>query len=194
MILPQSHINRRYRPIVDRFFAMKGMSEYNYRMIMKPLGSPAVLILFLSFLAACGGPSANSNSRAPSNRISRTDEANSTKTNVEELGMLVRIPYETEDIVWKSYPSAKRIIAVLRFSPVNADKIVSEAGGTPEGRSLQVETWFPDELIAQGEMSGDDALKGISYPATAFYQEPYTTGKITRVEGSDYFVLDLVAK
>lgn len=173
---------------------MEGMSAYNYRMITKPLGSPAFIILLLSLFSACGGPATNSNGTPPANRASRADEANSTKTNVEELGMLVKIPYETEDIVWKSYPTAKRIIAVLRFSPANADKIVSEAGGTPEGRSLQVETWFPDELIAQGEMSGDDALKGIAYPATAFYQDPYLTGKITRVEGSDYFVLDLTAK
>lgn len=146
-------------------------------------------------MTSCGSQGTNSaNSSVPANRAGKTDDANSTKTNAEELGMLVKIPYETEDIVWKSYPTAKRIVAVLRFSPADANKIVAEAGGTPEGRIVQVETWFPDELIAQGEMSGDDALKGIAYPATAFYQDPYTSGKITRIESSDYFVLDLTAK
>jgi ABC-type Fe3+-hydroxamate transport system substrate-binding protein len=160
-------------------------------MISKPLGITAVLLFTLSVMAACGGQGTNS---SPVNRSSRSNDSNSPKTNAEELGMLVKIPYETEDIVWKNYSETKRILAVLRFSPADANKIVTEAGGTPEGRSLSAETWFPAELTAQSEMSGDSALKGISYPATAFYQEPYSTGKITRIEGTDYFVLELTSK
>ena len=80
----------------------------------------------------------------------------------------------------------------MRLSPSDANKLVAETGaaGTPES-SIAVESWFPDELIAQSEMSGDSALKGVSYPANAFVQEPYTVGKITRIEGTDYFILEL---
>lgn len=111
---------------------------------------------------------------------------------MEELGILVKVPYKTEDIVWKEDIDKKRILAVMRFSPADANKLVAEGGvtGTPE-TSIPVESWFPDELIAQGEMSGDAALKGVSYSAIAFVQEPYTVGKITRIEGTDYFILDV---
>jgi len=34
----------------------------------------------------------------------------------------------------------------------------------------------------------------LSYPANAFYLEPYTDGRITRIENTDYFVLELTAK
>jgi hypothetical protein len=170
---------------------MTNASAYNYRMTSKPLGFTAFLILALSLMAGCGGQESNSGA---TNRPNRPSDSNPPKTNVEELGVIVKIPYETEDIVWKNYSEAKRIVAVLRFSSANANKIVTEAGGTPEGKSVPVETWFPAELTAQSEMSGDNALKGIAYPATAFYQEPFVAGKVTRIDGTDYFILDLTAK
>lgn len=157
-----------------------------------------ILALFLGagLLAACAGDNASStsgNAARPAANV-RTEEMNSTRTNVEELGVLIKVPFEAEDIVWRDYTAKKRIVAVIRFSPANANRITSEAGGTPEGAEVAVESWFPDELIAQGEMSGDRALRGTAYPATAFYQEPYTTGKAIRIEGTDYFVIDLTAE
>ena len=84
----------------------------------------------------------------------------------------------------------------MRFSSADSDKIVAEASknGSPQNAEIAVENWFPDELVAQGEMSGDNALKGLAYPANAFFLEPYTSGRITRIEGGDYFVLELIAK
>jgi hypothetical protein len=43
-------------------------------------------------------------------------------------------------------------------------------------------------------MSGDDSLNGVAYAADSFYQEPFTSGRIVRVDGTDYFVLELSAK
>jgi hypothetical protein len=162
------------------------MVQRNYAVIL------AFLWIVLS-ISGCGGGDANSaaNQRPGSQASSANKQP---RTNAEELGLIAKMPYETLDIVWKEFPSAKRVLAVMRYSTADANKIVAEAGGNPEGQSIQVETWFPDELIAQSEMSGDSALKGIAYPATAFYQEPYTEGKITRIEGTDFFVLDLKAK
>ena len=158
----------------------------------------AILAFFLSSasLSSCVEGTRNTNTKPATNVQSTTENANSAKTNVEELGLLVVVPYESEDIVWKEYPSQKRIVAVLRFSPADSAKVVAEAEkyGQPQAASISSETWFPAELIAQSEMSGDDNLNGNSYPANQFFQEPYSSGRIIRINNSDYFVLDVTAK
>lgn len=167
---------------------------------MRILRAAVILALFLMVvsLPACGGSgSNNANLATAGNRSSNAAaNSNSAKTNIEELAMLVRVPYESEDIVWKEDQVNKKVIAVLRFSPVDAGKIVAEAEafGTPARVNIPAETWFPGELIAQSEMSGDGVLKGLVYAANGFYQEPYSAGKITRIEGTDYFVLEVAAK
>lgn len=154
----------------------------------------AIAIAVATMFLACVGGAPKGNANVKNAAVRPVENSNAARTNVEELGVLVKVPYETEDIVWREYPTKKKIIAIMRFSAANANKIVAEAGGTPENTGIAVESWFPEELIAQTEMSGDNALKGVSYPATGFYQDPYTVGKITRVEGSDYFILEVLAK
>lgn len=166
---------------------------------MKPRQSDVILALFLLTLslAACGGRADKGNTQGAANVPANTAEnVNSPKTNVEELGVLVNIPYESEDIVWKEFDKPRKLIAVLRFSPADADKIVAEAGknGKTSVVTVENETWFPDDLIAYGDMSGDDTLKGTSYPATAFLQEPFNEGRIVRIEGTNYFVLEASVK
>lgn len=172
-------------------------SAYNYQMRNFRVGVVlALLCLFAVSLSACGG-SRGVNTNSPVTSANTVGEnVNTAKTNVEELGLLVNIPYETEDIAWKEDAEHKKLIAVLRFSPEDSKKLVSdvEKSGAPENVSIAVENWFPSELTAQSEMSGDSALKGIAYPANIFFQEPYSTGRITRIEGGDYFVLELTAK
>ncbi|HQZ95788.1 MAG TPA: hypothetical protein PLP21_05685 [Pyrinomonadaceae bacterium] len=167
---------------------------YNYQMVIVRSGIFAIAVVVASMFSACGGNSGNGNTNAQKTATRPAENPNTVRTNVEELGVLVKVPYETEDIVWKEITAKKKIIAIMRFSAADANKIVAEAGGTPENTGIAVESWFPEELIAQTEMSGDNALKGVSYPATAFYQDPYTSGKITRVEGSDYFILEIQSK
>lgn len=154
------------------------------------------LVLTAGLCQSCGEKGNNAvNADAATTRVSN-NSANQAQTNVEELGMLVNVPYETEDIAWKADIDQKRVIAVMRFSGADADRIVAEAGdpGSTAGVSIAAETWFPSELIAQSEASGDNALKGIAYPANKFYSEPYTNGRIVRVEGTDYFILELSAR
>ena len=161
------------------------------------VGVILALLLLAILFSACGDDNKNANTRpAPNASNSVGENSNSAKTNVEELGLLINIPYETEDIVWKESSAHKKVVAVFRFSTADANKLVAEAEkfGPPEKVSIAVETWFPDELTAQSDMSGDSTLKGSAFPANAFYQEPYTSGKITRIEGGDYFVLELTAK
>ena len=166
---------------------------------MVNLKSGVILALFFSLatIIGCGDGGKNTNGPVSSSAVnSASSSGNSAKTNEEELGVLVNVPYETEDIVWKEDAAKKRIIAVMRFSTPDSNKIVAEAEkyGQPQPVEIAVETWFPDELTAQGETSGDSALKGVAFPANSFFLEPYTNGRITRIEGGDYFVLELSAK
>src|SRR5690348_11928067 len=48
---------------------------------------------------ACGGGTHSTDQAVAANNIQ--ENSNAAKTNVEELGMLVNVPYEAEDIVWK---------------------------------------------------------------------------------------------
>lgn len=159
-----------------------------------PAGPILAFFLFVASFTACVDGNNNNNARATANAANRAAEnSNDPRTNVEELSLLVTVPYEAEDIVWKEDAVSKKVTAVLRFSPGDANKIVVQAQryGAPQNVSMAVETWFPSELIAQGEMSGDSALKGLAYNANDFYLAPYTIGTITRIEGSDYFVLEV---
>ena len=128
--------------------------------------------------------------------MSSLENANSARTNIEELGMVVNIPYEAEDIVWKETADHKQVTGVLRFSPQDANRLVTEAADrqSPLEVKLSSEPWFPAELIAQADVSGDDSLNGLAYDAEAFYQEPYTAGRVVRIVGTNYFVLELSAK
>lgn len=154
------------------------------------------LFLFALLLVSCGGTGNSNANTGPVANLAAADNTNTARTNVEELALLVNVPYEVEDIVWKPDAATKKVTAVLRFSPVDANKVVAEAEkvGRAESTTLAIETWFPAELIAQSDMSGDNALRGLAYPANSFHHEPYTAGRITRIEGSDYFVLELIAK
>jgi ABC-type Fe3+-hydroxamate transport system substrate-binding protein len=165
---------------------------------MTPTLNGLILALLLSatvFIAACGGPSpANSNTAANSN--SPQTNSNAARTNVEELGMLVNVPYESEEVFWKDDASHKRIVAVLRFPQGESNRLIADAEKIRPAQNVSVntESWFPQELIAQSEMTGDDTLNGKSYSANAFYQDAFNDGRIIRINDTDYFVLELNAK
>lgn len=159
------------------------------------------LVIILSLIAlsllvgACGVGEktvANANSLPNANSASKYP----TKTNAEELGMLVTIPYETEDIVWIENDAEKKLVAVLRFSPTDAAKVVVEAEKIRPQQHINLpsESWYPAELIAQSSTSGDGTLNGKSYAANGFLLPPYTTGTLTRIDNTDYFILEAVAK
>ena len=149
----------------------------------------------LALSPACGGNrDGQSNTATATNKPA--ENANVARSNAEELGVIVNIPYDTEDVAWKEDAAHKKVIAVLRFSPEDSARVVAEAQKvrTPEPATVSSETWFPAELIAQSEISGDDDLKGQSYAADQFFQDPYMNGRIVRIETTDYFVLELSAK
>ena len=155
---------------------------------------PIILISIL--LTGCGDSAAdgaNNANAAVSTVASNTNKAN---TNAEELGMLINFAWETEDLAWKKDESKKTLTAAFRLSPEDAkklsDQLASKGQGAP--KEVAVEDWFPAELIAQGETTGGSAVPATAYPAADLYQQPYTQGTISRVEGTDYFVIEVHAQ
>jgi hypothetical protein len=167
------------------------------------------LLLSLAFsIGACTSGDPQSSNANSANQSANTNSANLIKDDIDELEMLVKMPFHPEEAVWREDvlgkpgdsrvpgPTDKKLTAVLRFLKDDAGKVTAQAekykAAAPE--AINTEKWFPAELIAQSQTSGDETLKGSSYPANDFYNAPYTDGKITRIEGTDYFVLELFAK
>ena len=163
---------------------------------MNQVRTAVILALFLAVFTSIGcGPSANSNAVNAAANESSTN-ASVANTNVEELRLLIAMPYEPEEAVWRGGTDEKKMIAVLRFSGTDADKLVEDAKKikAPTNTKIGSESWFPAELIAQGDISGDDTLKGAAYAANDFFQPPFNDGRLTRIEGTDYFVLELAVQ
>jgi hypothetical protein len=175
--------------------------------------APKIIIALLvaAFFTACtsnNNQTSNSNQTDQALTAANANNSNSVKDDVDELEMMIKMPFHPEDVVWREEtlgktgndrvpgPTDKKLVAVLRFFKNDADKVVAQAekykAAAPE--TINTEKWFPAELIAQSQTSGDETLKGLSYAADDFYNAPYTNGKITRIEGTDYFVLELFAK
>ena len=157
--------------------------------------TPAVLIILLALeiVSSCSSRDGNSNvSNASAVNASNTAQAG-PKDNIDELGMLVRLPFVPEEVAWEEKPEQKKLTAVVRFSPENAAKMAAELakGGQASADTLTVESWYPNELIAQGELTGESTVKGQSYSAEPFLNPPYTKGKITRIENTDYFIFQI---
>ena len=152
-------------------------------------------ILTLSLLSGCGGDAANTayNANATGNTGAATNKAN---TNAEELGMLINFAWETEDLAWKRDEAKKTLIAAFRLLPEEArklsDQLSSKGPGAP--KEVAVEDWFPSELVAQGESGGSSTVPATAFPAHDLYQPPFTQGTISRIDSTDYFVIELNAQ
>ncbi|MDQ3132363.1 MAG: hypothetical protein M3Q99_16570 [Acidobacteriota bacterium] len=174
---------------------------------------PCLLFLAAIFSACTNNAADNSNAASPeqsNSQISSANKnANQTKDNVEVLMTIINLPLEPEETVWRetvpnnpnsetpnSSSNKKKLTAVLRFSAVDAEKTVLQAQSyqPPSSVQIQTEDWFPAELIAQSELSGDETLKGTSYAANDFIQTPFTGGQIIRIENSNYFILELASE
>ena len=173
----------------------KGRCAYYYKMKTRNAAASLAPFLFLVIFTSCGSQS-NTNTQANSAANSNASNSTTAKTNVEELGMLINVPYESEEAFWKDDAAHKKLVAVLRFPQPEANRLIADAEKVRPAQQTTIpsEPWFPPELIAQGDLSGDDTLNGKSYAANAFFQDPYNDGRITRIEDTDYFVLELSSK
>ena len=165
-------------------------------MVTLKSGLILALLLTTAILAGCSGGASNSNAANAEAQPAANSNTDAVKTNAEELGMLVNMNYESEEVYWKDDPGRKKITAVIKYSPDVANQVVADAVRVrePENVSISPESWFPPEIVAQSEMSGDDTVKGKSYAATVFLQDPYNEGRIIRINDTDYFVLEVGVK
>lgn len=150
-------------------------------------------ILTFSLLLSCGGDAVENANNATGNTAAVTSKAN---TNAEELGLLINFAWETEDLAWKRDDAKKTLIAAFRLSPEDARKLSDQLSSNGEGapKEVAVEDWFPAELVAQGESSGSSTVPATAFPASDLYQPPFTQGTISRVDSTDYFVIELNAQ
>ncbi|MGI8467369.1 MAG: hypothetical protein ACR2N3_02845 [Pyrinomonadaceae bacterium] len=157
----------------------------------------AVLTSVLFWTSACSD-SAETNGNVNSNVSNQTaGGAALTKDDIDELSAIIRLPETPEEVVWReeetANPKGKKLTAILKFNPESAAKIVESAAKIKPAAPTEIgtENWFPNELTAQSQLSGNESLKGISYAANDFYNPPYTNGKLTKVNETNYFVLEL---
>ena len=183
--------------------------QCTYNNLMARRTTSLILALFLSLivLGGCSNPSSNTANSASDNHSdpANTDRAvepgmEGAKDNADELATLIKIPYEPEDVVWKEFPAAagapRRVLAVFQFTPADAKKIVETASkvrpGTPT--RLPTEKWFPKELVTETDVSGEEGIKATTYAADEFLIPPFTEGRLSRVDNTDFFVLEVFAK
>ncbi len=175
-------------------------------MIFTFVNLTAILILTILFSSACNNNDLTNDSINSSTQTNVTNgsNANPAKDDINELGKIIKLPLLPEEAnYWEENLSEsadnqnsaenKKIVAVLKLSPENAAQLVGniEKIRQPIDSDIDAESRFPAELIAQSQLSGDETLKGKSYAADDFLQTPYKSGKITRIENTDYFVLEL---
>ena len=185
--------------------AIRFRNSYNGEMPIFRAKSFFVFLSIVFLLNACSGNEiANVNTIAP-NANSRT-AAIVPMDDVEELGKIVKLPYAPEEATFYEFdlsadansrpsaPNAKRLVAVLKFSAENANGLAADAGknAAPAPLDVEAENWFPPELVAKSGEAGDGTLKGVSYPATDFVQPPYINGRLTRINDTNYFVLEML--
>lgn len=184
--------------------AIQVYSFYNEHMQIARAKFICAFLLTLFFCASCreteNSNQQSANSVQTANTNSEYAVSNLPKDDIEELEKTIKLPFRPEDAIWRADETAgasgkRKLLAVLKFSVEHANQIALQAEKyKPAAESeIDAENWFPAELIAQSQLSGDETLKGISYAANDFFQQPYTNGKITRVAETNFFVLELAA-
>lgn len=170
-----------------------------------------IALLFAALFATSCSSSSTENSDSTNRTAANTansSNSNSVKDDVDELELTIKVPFHPEEVAWREdvlgktgdsrvpAPTDKKLTAVMRFLKDDAAKITAQAEKYKPAvpAVINTEKWFPAELIAQSQTSGDETIKGLSYPANDFLNPPYSEGRITRIEGTDYFVLELFAK
>ena len=151
-------------------------------------------IASIFLFSACGTSNENSNQNANSNKSQNIANANvdATKDDLEDFAKIAKLPFKPEEVSWRE-TSDKKLIAVLKFSATDAQSLITniEKQKPVQNAELNAENWFPPELVAKSQQSGDELLKGKVYSAQDFFLAPYNNGKITRIDDTNYLILEL---
>lgn len=165
----------------------------------------AALILSLSLfvLTACSDSNEtavnNSNIKEISANLNDPDSpAKKANDNLEELGDLMKIPFETTDGRWReeTVDGVRKLSVVIRFEKDEADKLELDSAkhGEPQAVEISMQDWFPNELRTQSDYSMNSTLKGKAYPPNEVLLAPFNSGRLIRIEDNDFFIIELEAK
>ena len=167
------------------------------------MNRPTAICVFLFgslLIGACSSGPSSSNNQNTGN-VNNTDSnkpVSQTETNddIEELRSQIQIPFEPEEATWRVLPAAnngKRLIAVLRLTPENFRTYSSRLNASGAGRQGQasVEPWFPAELTAMSETTGEMTVPAKSYPANEFFQPPFSSGTVSVIPDTEYVIVEL---
>lgn len=164
--------------------------------------SVVFILACLVLLNSCNG-STNNNSNSSANANSASNNSNDASPpqndNVEDLRSMVKISFDPEEVVWRTLDTkekGKRLLTVVLLSPADHKALESRLNAFGDARtvSVNVEQWFPTELIAMGDASGESVVSGKAYPATEFFLPPFVVGEAILIPETDYLVLDVTEK
>jgi hypothetical protein len=159
-----------------------------------------LLLLPVILSISCGNQSESNdgNGKANSNTPNVVN-GNSTIANddIAALGNQVLLPAVPEEVRFVEQDvkntSDKKLTAVMRFTAEDAKNLAAQAEKHRPAEAVEIgtENWFPEELVAQSQLSGTESLNGNAYAPTDFMQLPYKGGRLIKIENSNYFVLEL---
>jgi hypothetical protein len=165
-------------------------------MKVSPTKSIFFLLTIVLFNACSGNNAPGGNSLAPnSNQTANSISEIVARDDVEELGKIIKLPVAPDEATYSEIKSngGVKFIVILKFSNEAANQIAASAErhNPPAPADVDAEDWFPPELVAKSQETGDASLKGVAYAANDFIQQPYASGRLTRINDTDYFVLEL---
>ena len=166
------------------------------------MNRPSAICVFLFgslLLAACSsGPSGGSNQNAgnANNTASNRPVSQTGNDDIEDLRSQIQIPFEPEEVTWRVVPAGnngKRLIAIIRLAPESFKAFSSRLTASGAGRPVQVavETWFPAELLAMSETTGELNVPATSFPAGEFFQPPFNSGSVSVIPDTEYVIVEL---
>ena len=153
-------------------------------------------VLGLLLFCSCASAPATNGNEQNTNAASLANSQAGPNDNVEELRSSIHVPIEPDEAVWRIVSDKngrKRLIAVLRLKPEDFKALSARASAPGPGKQVEapVEQWFPAELIAMSETTGEMAVPATSYPAHEFYQAPFNAGTISMINDTDYVIVEL---
>jgi len=152
-------------------------------------------VLALLLFCSCASAPAN-NGQQNTNTANISNSQASPNDNVEELRSSIQVPVEPEEVAWRivsDKDGRKRLTAVLRLKPEDFKALSVRASTPGPGKKVEasVEQWFPAELIAMSETTGEMAVPATSYPANEFFQAPFNAGTVSLIDDTDYVIVEL---
>jgi hypothetical protein len=150
---------------------------------------------------SCSDSNDANSSNANQNGNVNAKNSSPSNDNAEELSTLIKLPILPEEknderVEWREEninPKGKKLTAILKYNEANSAQIIALAEKHKQGSPVEigVEEWYPEELTAQTQLSGNESLKGVAYEAKDFLNPPYNNGRLIRISESNFFVLEL---